>query len=889
MFRYLFVFIFCCCPIYSFAQTTLSGEVTNESGEKLVGATIMVKDDGGYVQQYTTTSVKGTFELSIPDSLPVGKSFLEVSLIGYKKHNLAITTGKSFYNIVLKESVTILEEVKVKPRGIISIGDTLRYDVSSFATEEDRSVGDVIRRLPGVTVSDDGQIFFNGKAISNLFIHGDDLMDGRYGLATRSITKDMIQSVDILKNHQSIKVLKDRVPSEEVAMNLVLKDENSLKLSGQMDVGYGPVDLVDIGVTPLILNKRIKTLSSLKFNNIGNDLRGDLDQLGTATSGPNESGGLKTLLNKPGSIALDMPKQNYYFNNSGIFNTNNLYNLKNGWQLKNNIQLYLDKNSAGYSKSSKIYVEDATFDYNESTDVKNKPLNFQSSMTVTANKKSYFLENKLSYNYGSYISIDQSVFNQQEIGSRFHERKNEFLNSLFYIPQLRSKDILDFRWTTGYYNAPQSLVIDTGVNATFFNDGLAYQQLRQHALIPSFINQVSLSFRTKPEGIIRQNYEIAVFNEFKDFRSKISLLQSDRSEFSDFAGDKGNDLKWKQNRYQINPNFSMDKDSWLVTLSSPLVFRHIHYQQKDYGMDESKRDLIFLPKLNIRYRINAEDEIALSYNRSNDVGNLANIYRGILVQDYRSVTRNESKLFQSRMNTYRLNYKFQRSINMFFANISATFQQKSQNNIISQNFNETLEETSYFEEINEQQNWIYNLSLGKYIFPIASNLNIDVSYLTGKNQQYVNEQKTPFENRFLNIKGTVVTKPVDFLSFDMNVSYNKFWSRSMNRLTDYNINTSINNLNFTLNTGLSVFKGLLINNKIHHVKTDGQGGQNSSTFVDAIFRYSLKRRKTDINLSLINLMNVTDYKQYHVNANQLVYTDYNLRGRMVVLSTNFYF
>lgn len=449
MVRHLFLFMFCCSSFYSFAQTRLSGEVTNVSGDKLIGATIMVRNNSEYVQKYTTTSVKGTFELLTADSLLVGKSFLEVTLIGYKKYNISITPGKFFYKIVLEESVTILDEVKVKPRGIINIGDTLRYDVSLFATEEDRSIGDVIRRLPGVTVSDDGKIFFNGKAISNLFIHGDDLMDGRYGLATRSITKDMIQSIDVMKNHQSIRVLKDRVPSEDVAMNLILKDENNLKLSGQVDVGYGPVDLIDIGVTPLILNKKIKTLSTLKYNNIGNDARGDLDQLGAATSGTNESSGLKTLLNKPGSIALDVPKQNYYFNNSGILNTNNLYNFKNGWQLKNNIQLYLDRNSVGYSKVSEIYVEESTIDYNENIDTKSIPLNFQSSMTVTANRAAYFLENKLSYNYSSYKSVDQSVFNKQEIGSRFNERKNEFLNSLFYIPQLKSKDIIDFRWTAG--------------------------------------------------------------------------------------------------------------------------------------------------------------------------------------------------------------------------------------------------------------------------------------------------------------------------------------------------------------------------------------------------------------------------------------------------------
>ena len=111
-------------------------------------------------------------------------------------------------------------KVKTKP-AIISKGDTLSYPVKAFSREEDLSIGDVLQRMPGITVDDDGKIYYNNKAIANLYTDGDNLMDGRYGLATKVITKDMIQSVDVIQHHQPIEALKGKISSDNVAINLV--------------------------------------------------------------------------------------------------------------------------------------------------------------------------------------------------------------------------------------------------------------------------------------------------------------------------------------------------------------------------------------------------------------------------------------------------------------------------------------------------------------------------------------------------------------------------------------------------------------------------------------------------------------------------------------------
>lgn len=75
--------------------------------------------------------------------------------------------------------------MKSRPR-IRRLGDTLSYEVNSFAKDENRSIGDVLKRLPGTEVSESGGIKYQGKSISKFYIDGDDLLEDRYNIGTRT-------------------------------------------------------------------------------------------------------------------------------------------------------------------------------------------------------------------------------------------------------------------------------------------------------------------------------------------------------------------------------------------------------------------------------------------------------------------------------------------------------------------------------------------------------------------------------------------------------------------------------------------------------------------------------------------------------------------------------
>jgi hypothetical protein len=77
--------------------------------------------------------------------------------------------------------------------------------------------------MPGVEVNKDGTILYQGEAINKFYVNGKDLMEGGYGTINNSLPKDAVQKVEIMENHQPVKILQDKVASENAAINVKLK------------------------------------------------------------------------------------------------------------------------------------------------------------------------------------------------------------------------------------------------------------------------------------------------------------------------------------------------------------------------------------------------------------------------------------------------------------------------------------------------------------------------------------------------------------------------------------------------------------------------------------------------------------------------------------------
>lgn len=172
---FLTVFLLSIQPLMA-QEVTLEGQVIDAVTQKPLRAiTVVLKDQENRIIAFKATDVQGYFKLTTVKDIANG--YIEINHLSYKIQRIENIAIGSKLTIAMEVSTILLEEVQLKSRPRIrQIGDTLSYDVASFAKEEDRSIGDVLKRMPGVEVSESGQIKYQGKSISNFYIDGDDLL-----------------------------------------------------------------------------------------------------------------------------------------------------------------------------------------------------------------------------------------------------------------------------------------------------------------------------------------------------------------------------------------------------------------------------------------------------------------------------------------------------------------------------------------------------------------------------------------------------------------------------------------------------------------------------------------------------------------------------------------
>ncbi|MDE6680495.1 MAG: TonB-dependent receptor [Muribaculaceae bacterium] len=210
--------------LQGFSQITVSGRVTTADGKSVDMASVIVTpcNSPHNILNSSLTDYEGNFSISVTadsDSLILTASGMEITTASIKIPNIS-----AHYDIATQQRTTELKEVIVKSKKIYSRGDTINYNVSSFLSQTDQTIGDVLRKMPGITVTDAGQIAYQGKPIKNFYIEGLDLMRSHYGIATNSLDPSNIATVQVLEQHQDIKALKDLHPEEQASINLRLKN-----------------------------------------------------------------------------------------------------------------------------------------------------------------------------------------------------------------------------------------------------------------------------------------------------------------------------------------------------------------------------------------------------------------------------------------------------------------------------------------------------------------------------------------------------------------------------------------------------------------------------------------------------------------------------------------
>lgn len=147
------------------AQSVLSGKVVTQDQKALSGVIVNVYD-GEVCVAFGSSKSDGSYKLSIP--LPHARRSLIVSFrkLNYKKQTYDLPTGTTSLSTIMIPGDEALREVIVKAPPVIQKGDTLRFLMGQFKAGTDVSLEDGLKRIPGISVSEDGAISYMGRDIS---------------------------------------------------------------------------------------------------------------------------------------------------------------------------------------------------------------------------------------------------------------------------------------------------------------------------------------------------------------------------------------------------------------------------------------------------------------------------------------------------------------------------------------------------------------------------------------------------------------------------------------------------------------------------------------------------------------------------------------------------
>ena len=232
----------------SFAQERLiSGQITDrDTKDPVEQVTIqLLKSDSTYVTG-AISNEKGLFHLNAPAN---GKYLLKMTSVGYKPtiKRIQITDDKNLAmgNVVIGADAIMLKGavVTAMAQKVTLKEDTFVYNSSAYRTPEGSVVEELVKRLPGAEVSDDGTIKINGKEVKKILVDGKEFMTGDTKTALKNLPTSIIDKIKAYDEKSDLaKVTGIDDGEEQTVLDFGVKKGMNKGMISNIDLGIGNKD-----------------------------------------------------------------------------------------------------------------------------------------------------------------------------------------------------------------------------------------------------------------------------------------------------------------------------------------------------------------------------------------------------------------------------------------------------------------------------------------------------------------------------------------------------------------------------------------------------------------------------------------------------------------------
>lgn len=770
---------------------SLIGNVTDSLKVPLPFANIIAFPNKTNTQlAFAISDEQGRYKLSLNSNETYQVS---VSYVGFEKLQFEINIAKNENrNLILKEESNTLREVTLNSKIPVRIKkDTIVFDATFFSTGTERKLKDLLEKLPGVEVENNGGVSVAGKKVNKLLVEGKEFFGGQTKMGIENIPANAVDEIEMLDNYTPVSFLKELQNSDILAMNIKLKKEKKQFTFGD----------IDVGITPnknYLVNPKIFYYSPNKTYNF----IGDLNDVGVKSFTLNDylnfEGGMNKMIEDPTSyfklsrneMATFLENRDYYAskNRFGAFHLTQ--QLRSDLDINSYI-LYSNTDTHTQSISNSQYLsETASINENKRT----KGLVNQS-----------FLVGKASVVFKPSVIEDISLNTFVKLSQFASEQKQELNvlngNNQLFIGNNNDEINLkqDFNWHKRYSKKHSTSL------------AIFYEYLKG---IPNtnWITDIEISQELIPvtkedEYKLYQNksFKIHLFNtNFKHY-----LIVNNSNHLYTTVGYLFNSTLYKTEDYQLlannlvhnfnNYGFGNNLDygfsdayiglnhkfkSGILTLNSG-VFGHFYNWKINQQLTYDNDKLIWLPEIVATLEFSKSEKLNLRYNLKSAVDDGLKYANRYQLQRYNTVYQGNADLENEIFHVARLWYTKFSMYKGIVINSSLGFQKKItsiKNEIRRSGFNQVI--TPVMTE-NPETSWSFNANIDKKIGNFRAKIKGNWNLL--KYEQFINN--TNFVNESFNqgIGLFVVTKHKEWPNLEVGLNHriSKFTAQKVVTKTKY--------------------------------------------------------------------------------------------------------
>ncbi|MDO5665061.1 MAG: carboxypeptidase-like regulatory domain-containing protein [Bacteroidia bacterium] len=867
----LFFFLLLGFSVSAAAQTSIKGIVLDAATLlPIEDANISLSEEGSpIVIDFTVSDKKGMYSLMYK-----GKSeriIVSVSGFNLKKQSKTIENITQTLNFSIEEEEIRLNEVIVKAPKIRQTGDTLHYNVAQFAGQEDRSIGDVLRKMPGIEVRTDGMVLYQNRPINKFYIENLDILQGRYGIATNNINAKDVATVQVMENHQPVRALIGKEFVNEAALNLKLKEstKGAFFLKAQAGIGASPL-LLSNELMAMYFARTMQHLSLYKGDNTGRDVSQELKSLYISTQ---EDINVPEMLRVVYLASPSIPQQRYLFNNAHTVTLNNLNKLGERYTLTTNLNYVNDKIERGdYSLSEYFLPENHTVRIEEEMNTVSRKNILDAAFNLNANTETYYFNNNLKFS-GTWRKDFSTVLSNQKPVHQHLKTPDYSVSNFFDLVKNNDKRMYKIQSFVGYRNVHQELFVSPSILQAIFPSEVG---VKQNAQLSAFETRNRLSWATT--GRFSVDYSASFNASLHKLNTRLGTKENQSFIITDslqnrIKRDYLEGVFSTSTGYNITPKMN-------IRATLPLRYLLLWHRNEKNTSDSF---LYLDPFVILNWQLSARWSSNVMYGLTHGVGGIEKTYTNPVLLNYRLLMHNDDKLEKSLSQNAMWLLGYKNPFTAFFGSLSVFYNRSRQNLLGEYRYDGVFTTRTSVEKPNTSNNLTASLSVGKDVEALKSSLSLGISYSGNWSQQISQGEIVGYQSNLISVSPRIITK---FGSF-ANVQYGVTYSHMQSRL-DLPNNPLPRIETLLLKVDLNVFptKNIVISFRCDYFRNvSEQQGNETMWFGDIGAKYKLKTVEFIVDWN--NVFNALRYvSNSYLDAGRFYYS-YKLRPSEVLLRVRF--